>query len=110
MSFKVVYNNLILPKVTWSTFKHVKSVNVIIILLSRYLDLGIADYIVIMQIDWHEPWLWFLVGFHLLCTMVTMLTIIFNSYNTQIALFLVFCKFSLLLTYLLIFRSAEIND
>lgn len=44
----------------------------------------------ILSIDWYEPWLWILLGFHLLSSMLTMITIIFNSHNLQIALFLGF--------------------
>lgn len=44
----------------------------------------------LLSIDWYERWLWFLVGFHLFCSLLTMITVIFNSHNTQIALFLSF--------------------
>jgi len=54
------------------------------------------------QIDWYEPWLWFLAGFHLLCTMLTVITVVFSCHNTQIGLFLVFCEFSVLQIYLLL--------
>lgn len=43
-----------------------------------------------LSIDWSEPWLWFLVGFHVMCSLLTMITVIFNCHNTQIALFVLF--------------------
>jgi len=57
-------------------------------------------HIVMKQIDWYEPWLWFLIAFHLLCMTATVVTVMFNHHNTQIVLFLVFCEFALPLLHL----------
>jgi hypothetical protein len=43
-----------------------------------------------LSIDWQEPWLWLLIGFHIACSLVTTITVMYNKYNVQIGLFIIF--------------------
>lgn len=63
-----------------------------------------------LQIDWNEPWLWFLVGFHLMCSLLTMITVIFNCHNTQIALFALFCQFTTLYLHVYSYNNNNNNQ
>ena len=61
----------------------------------------------LLQVDWSEPWLWFLVGFHLVCSLFTMITVVFNCHNIQIALFLLFREFTMLHSHIYIMLMLE---
>jgi len=46
----------------------------------------------LFQIDWHDPWLVGLIFFHVVITLMTLLTR--NYSNFQVLLFLILCKYT----------------
>jgi len=59
---------------------------------------GIVAFL--LSIDWQEPWLWGLVGFHVLCAALTTLIIRLNHQCLQITLFTTFLGFIYISEYI----------
>lgn len=49
---------------------------------------GVWSYL--LALDWEEPWLWMLMGFHVFCLSLTSLSLCIRSYNFQATLFVIY--------------------
>ena len=58
-----------------------------------------------LQVDWSEKWLWAVMGFHLLCFGLTLLSL--RRMNVQAFLFLFFCKSIFCVTMMVLTEGSD---